>query len=266
MQLKKHFLLGMFCFGMVFRVSAQTLDQSHLIYDTPLLGRNLSGYSVFQYFTAGMTGTMVGIDLGVVGPMNGAATLKVYSGMDTTGALLQTTPLTISCQTGSCSVNFPVWVPVVSSQTYTFRFIPGPGISDPYYLQAENPGSYAGGRFGFINPFSMGYTASNPDVVFETYVLTPANGIAESSPSTGSWNAFPNPASERVSIGWENGAPAGEGMEWSITDLTGHLVRRFILAPREASVDISGLQRGIYFITSKGRQGQRPVTQKLVVN
>ncbi|MES2680053.1 MAG: hypothetical protein V4635_09225, partial [Bacteroidota bacterium] len=90
------------------KLRAQVVDQSHQIYNIPLSGRTLNGYNIFQSFTAGVTGTLVGIEIVFVDSMAGACTLKLYTGADTSGTLLQIAPQTVSCQGGPCPVNFIV--------------------------------------------------------------------------------------------------------------------------------------------------------------
>jgi hypothetical protein len=149
---------------------AQTLDQSQLNYNSCISARTLPGYSFFQSFTAGLTGTLVQIDMGVFNNINGSGTLKIYAGTDSTGAVLQSTTVTINCPSGNCFANFTTSESITSGQSYTFHYTPGPGIPDPYGVQAEVPGTYPGGQFGLIDPSGVYYPGF--DLVFRTFVTT----------------------------------------------------------------------------------------------
>lgn len=176
--------------GGVSLVKSQTLDQSQLNSNNNISLRNLPGYSLLQSFTCGITGTLVEIDMGVSNAINGVGTLKIYSGSDTSGVLLQTTPVTINCPSGCLFTNFTTSVPVASGQIYTFRFTPGTGISDPYIIRAETPGTYAGGQIGYIDPSLLYYTGD--DLVFKTFVNS-SNGISTIDTYNSNIKIFPNP-------------------------------------------------------------------------
>jgi hypothetical protein len=176
---------------------AQTLDQSQLNYNAGTSARTLPGYSHFQSFTAGLTGTLVQIDMGVFNYINGIGTLIIYAGSDTTGTILQTTTVNVNCPAGNCFVNFPVSAAVSAGQAYCFRFIPGAGIPDPYGVQVEVPGTYAGGQFAIIDPSGVYYPGF--DQVFRTYVLE-ATGINQSAAHENDFTISPNPFSENTII------------------------------------------------------------------
>lgn len=262
-MMKKLVILCFFLAAVPGKVTSQTLDQSQLNFGTPIMTRHLgSGYSIFQYFTAGITGTLVEIDLGIADSINGTASLRIYSGMDTTGGFLQAFPVTAFCQGGPCLVRMMVSVPVVSGQAYTFRVIPGAGFPDPYFLQGENPGTYSGGRMGYINPYTMGYTTSNPDLVFKTYVLENPTAVSEYKGPLFSFEIFPNPSNDLISIRWKN----QEVTELSITDVLGKTVRELSLSQGEKSTGINGLQKGLYFVRLKNSEQQQSAPQKIIIN
>ena len=182
------FLLAIFFFsGVLAGAKAQTLDQSQLIYNAGLSARNLSGNSIFQSFTCGITGTLSEIDMGVFNAINGIGVLKIYSGIDTTGTLLQTTPVSINCPSGNCFTNFPTSVSVTAGQVYTFRFIPGAGIPDPYGVQLQSPGAYTGGQLGII---SGGISYPGDDIVFKTFVRKKAPVLISPANVSSNWTGL----------------------------------------------------------------------------
>jgi hypothetical protein len=173
------------------------LDQSQLNYTSGLSARNLPGYSIFQSFTCGITGTLVEIDMGVFNTINGVGTLKIYSGSDTTGSLLYTSPVSINCASGNCFTNFVTSVPVVAGQVYTFLFIPGLGIPDPYGVQVESPGTYTNGQAGYIDP--SGVYPSGDDLVFKTFV-TQTVGVFNLESNNFAIEVFPNPFTNKINL------------------------------------------------------------------
>src|SRR5262249_59467719 len=70
--------------------AAVILDQEEVRYDGGTSARTLPGYTVWQSFTAGKTGTLVHIDLGFFNKMSGAGELRIYEGAGTSGEVLQT--------------------------------------------------------------------------------------------------------------------------------------------------------------------------------
>jgi hypothetical protein len=53
------------------RCQADTVDQQQLVYDGGTSARTLPGYTVWQSFTAGLTGTLAEIDMGFFNDMSG---------------------------------------------------------------------------------------------------------------------------------------------------------------------------------------------------
>lgn len=146
-----------------------SIDQSQLNYNAGMSARNLPQYTVWQDFTAGITGTFCLLDIGFFNPMTGTGTLNIFSGTGTGGALLQTQTVIVS-GSGNFFQTFPVSVPVIAGFVYTFQFIPiqGGGIPDPYGVQVENPGSYSSGEMFITDP--SGTYPTGFDMVFKTYV------------------------------------------------------------------------------------------------
>ena len=146
------------------------LDQSQLIYNAGTSARTLSGYSVWQSFTAGITGTLNEIDMGFFNAINGVGTLKLFAGSGNAGTLLQSQTVNVICASGNCMIPFTVSAQVTAGQVYTFQFTPGAGIPDPYGVQAEVPGTYSGGQMGLVDPSGTSYPGF--DLIFKTYVTS----------------------------------------------------------------------------------------------
>ncbi len=144
------------------------IDQSQLNYNAGTSARNLPGYSIWQSFTTGMTGTLTQINIGMFTNINGVGLFEVFQGTGTTGILLSSQTASIFCSGGNCMIPFYVNIPVSSGMDYTFSFTPGNGIPDPYGVQAENPGTYSGGYFAIVDP--SGTYNTGFDMVFQTYV------------------------------------------------------------------------------------------------
>lgn len=148
----------------------QTLDQSQLIYNGGMSARHLTGYSEWQSYSAGMTGDLCQIKMGFFNYINGSGTLKIFSGLGTNGPLLQSQSVSVNCPSGNCMITFNVAVTQTAGQVYTFQFIPGTGIPDPYGVQVQVPGTYAGGQLDIVDP--SGTYNTGFDLVFQTYVCT----------------------------------------------------------------------------------------------
>jgi hypothetical protein len=232
-----------FLFLISFAAHSQLLDQSQLNYNSGTSARTLPGYSIFQSFTAGITGTLVEVDMGVFNYINGAGTLIIYAGGDTTGTVLQSTPVTVYCASGSCFANFAVSVPITAGLVYTFRFIPGTGIPDPYGVQMEVPGTYAGGQFGLIDPSGVYYPGF--DMVFRTYV-NPVEGIAPGESDISGVKVFPNPFTSFVIMQINSGII---NAEISIYGMYGQKIRTIDhFSGDQIRIDRENLPAGIYFI------------------
>jgi hypothetical protein len=143
-------------------------DQFQNIYNAGTSARTLPGYSLWQSFTAGLTGALTEIDMGFFNYINGVGTLVIYAGSGTGGPVLQTLPVNVFCASGNCLIPFIVSVPVTAGQVYTFHFNPGAGIPDPYGVQAEVPGTYSGGQMALVDPSGTSYPGF--DMIFKTWV------------------------------------------------------------------------------------------------
>ena len=159
-----------------------SVDQSQLAYNAGMSARTLAGYSEWQSFTAGVTGTLAEIDMGFFNAINGSGVLNVFAGTGTGGTLLDSRTVNVVCVSGNCLIPFTVSAPVVAGQVYTFQFMPGSGIPDPYGVQVVNPGTYAGGEMDLVDP--SGTSPTGFDMVFKTWVQ--GNGPVTYLWSTGS--------------------------------------------------------------------------------
>ncbi len=145
------------------------IDQKDTVYNAGTSARNLPGYSIWQSFTAGITGILTQVDLGFFNFINGTGTLSIYAVTGTGGTLLNTHSVNVNCPSGNCLLGFTESIPVVAGNVYTFHFIPGTGIPDPYGVQVDLPGTYAGGTFALVDPSG---TYPGWDMVFKTHVGT----------------------------------------------------------------------------------------------
>ncbi len=181
-------LLSILCFmGFPVVAQSQILDQSQLQYDAAQSARNLPGWSIWQSFTAGITGTLSQIDQGFVNPMSGMATLNIYTGSGLDGDLLYTAGVTIS-GTGTFWSTFLIATPVdiTAGEMYTFEIVPiqGGGLPDPYAVQVcWDTTSYTDG----VSTAGVGY-----DYVFRTFV-TLTVGVEFMDVRSSETTIYPNP-------------------------------------------------------------------------
>jgi hypothetical protein len=161
---------------LVFAVAAsgqQQLDQEQLLYNGGMSARTLPGYTVWQSFTAGVSGTLTQIDMGFFNNMSGDGVLRIYAGSGTVGALLQTLNVPVIGVTQQ-PVTWNSWavdVPVTAGLEYTFELTPNPlTLPDPYGVCVGAPNPYPGGDLGLNDP--SGTYETSFDAVFRTWVTT----------------------------------------------------------------------------------------------
>lgn len=155
--------------------SAGVLDQEQTLYNGGTSARTLPGYTVWQSFTAGYTGTHSQIDMGFFNDMSGDGTLRIYEGRGTHGALMQTlaVPVIGITQRDPTWNQWGVSAPVTAGVEYTFEFTPNPNtLPDPYGVCIGTPNPYPRGVFGLNDP--SGSYETDFDMVFRTYVTVPA--------------------------------------------------------------------------------------------
>ena len=237
------------------------VDQSQLGYNSGTSARNLPQYTVWQSFTSGVTGTLCQLDVGFFNAMTGTGTLKIFAGTGTTGTLLQTQTVTVS-GTGNFFQSFSVSAPVISGSVYTFQFIPiqGGGLPDPYGVQAENPGSYAGGQMELTDPsgtYTIGF-----DMVFKTYV-TLSTGVSESEINSAPLKIFPNPFVNETLI---QSPFVLINATLSIYNVLGEEVKTIShITGQEVIVTRENMKEGIYLITLT-ENNKTIAIDKLIIN
>jgi hypothetical protein len=151
---------------------ADTIDQQQLFYDGGISARTLPGYTVWQSFTAGLTGTLTEIDMGFFNDMSGDGTLRIYSGQGTSGAILETlsVPVVGITQPSFTWNNWSVNVAIQVGLQYTFELTPNSvTLPDPYGVAFGTADPYAGGVAGLNDP-SGTYPLADWDLVFQTRV------------------------------------------------------------------------------------------------
>ncbi len=149
----------------------QQLDQQQLNYDGGMSARTLPGYTVWQSFTAGISGTLTQIDMGFFNSMSGDGVLRIYSGAGTTGAVLQTLNVSVVGITQSPPTwnSWTVSVPITSGLQYTFELTPNAStLPDPYGVCLSDGDPYVGGELGINDP--SGSYGTPFDAVFRTWV------------------------------------------------------------------------------------------------
>jgi hypothetical protein len=158
--------------------AAAVLDQNQFLYDGGVSARTLPGYKIWETFTAGITGTLVEIDLGFFDSIIGTGKLDVFSGGPPFGAPLSSTDVSVfSSGIGALNMNsFAVDAPITTGAIYAFEFTPI-DMPDPYgvglgVLNPDDPEDfhppYPGGNAGLTDPSGIYNTSWN--FVFETYV------------------------------------------------------------------------------------------------
>ncbi len=157
--------------------NSQTLDQFDTSYNAGLSARTLPGYSWFQTFTAGITGSLTRIDIGFFNYISGSGTLEVYEDTGITGNIIFSNQVNVSCPGNGCLIPFQVNCNVVTGNSYTFRFIPGIGIPDPFGVQQDYLNNYSGGEMYGVDP--SGTYPFNMDLIFATYVKTETTGLQD---------------------------------------------------------------------------------------
>jgi hypothetical protein len=166
------FMITFLCGIAAAQCQADTLDQQQLVYDGGTSARTLPGYTVWQSFTAGLTGTLTEIDMGFFNDMSGDGTLRIYSGKGTSGTVLETLTVPVVGITQP-AVTFDDWtvsVPIQAGLLYTFELTPDAlTLPDPYGVAIGTGNPYAGGIMGLTDP-SGSYPITDFDLVFRTRV------------------------------------------------------------------------------------------------
>ena len=246
-------------FASISHAQCTTVDQSQLNYNGGMSARNLPQYTVWQSFTSGSAGTLCKIDVGFFNAMTGVGTFNLFAGMGTSGTLLQTQTVTVS-GTGNFFQTFNVSAAVVVGGVYTFQFIPtqGGGLPDPYGLQIQLPGTYAGGELETTDP--SGTSVTGMDMVFKTYVdvSTSVNNLSATALEMA---LYPNPFATSTTLKANH---ALTNASFQLTNVLGQVVKQIVLSGDEWNIDCSDLQAGIYNYCVVS-EGKIIANQKLVI-
>jgi hypothetical protein len=160
------------------------LDQSSLLYDGGVSALGSADHSYWETFTAGVTGTLVDVDLGFFNGISGNPSLtgtgefEIFSGDPPFGSPLASRDVSVFAPGSSpLTMNsFAVHVPITKGNVYAFEFTPidmpfvfgiGIGVVNPDD-PAEFYPPYSGGHAGLTDPSGI-YPAPD-NFVFETYV------------------------------------------------------------------------------------------------
>ncbi len=151
------------------------LDQDQETADGGLSARTLPGYTVWQSFTAGVTGTLSEIDMGFYNTIQGDATLRLYQGAGTDGTVLQSLVVPVTSTSGS-GLNWDQWavsIAVTAGSSYTFEITPNAAtVPDPYDVAVGVFDPYPFGNLGLNDP--SGSYPTDFDAVFRTFVTADA--------------------------------------------------------------------------------------------
>lgn len=165
------------------QTGAPVLDQQQASYEGGLSARTLPGYTVWQSFTAGISGTMSSIHAGFFNNMSGDGQLTVFAGAGVGGTLLQSVNVAVVGITQP-GVTWNIWavsVPIVAGSQYTFQLTPNAAtLADPYGVAIGS--GYAGGNLGLVSGVA-GSSVTQFDWVFQTYVLPSGSPIVPPPPT-----------------------------------------------------------------------------------
>jgi len=151
-----------------FAFTNSVIDQEQTNYNGGMSALTGADRSEFQTFVAGITGTLVQIDMGFFNYINGVGVVNLFSGNGITGTLLDSQTVTVNCPSGNCMISFPENTQIITGNAYTFQFVPGAGMPYPYGVQVQNPGTYNNGELFITDP--SGTYPTGMDMVFATHV------------------------------------------------------------------------------------------------
>jgi len=237
---------------MIFSHTATAVDQK-FTHDYDTLG-SYETNSVWQSFTAGVTGSMTSVALEFPGgPETTPATLEIYSGEGTGGALLSTQPALI---TGGWSTYHLVSAAsVTATQQYTISIT----ATDLYYLfiRGSDNGGYAGGRFS---------QSANEDACFKTFVDAGATTtyrlsstsagavVATADGATPTGFTFtpvaPNPYEIDITAVAASGMTAGSYFTYNTTDSRKYIVWYTVDAAGTQPVEAADVYREVALLST----------------
>ena len=155
---------------------------------------------------------------------------------------------------------------LVDGQQVSRNFTPATSSSDPFHRQRVGLGEYIGGKhtITFEAKCFAGdlFTFTLDHVYLDNISLVESNAITNYSEIAPNIYTYPNPASENVTILYENLETAAE---YQLFDLFGRNIMNGKIMEEETVLNISGLANGIYIL--KVMEGNKTVgTAKIVKN
>jgi PEP-CTERM motif len=160
------------------------VDQSQTASNVTLgLFGNLYGWdrqvSIWQSYTAGTTGNLVGVGMSLGGTI-ASADLKIYAGTGVTGTLLSSYSLSNVVGTGTLqALTTGMSQAQTAGSVYTFsleNLVCAGGLWNCYYGASHNTDAYAAGVFmgqGYYMPSTYNQGVTNADLMFQTLVAAP---------------------------------------------------------------------------------------------
>jgi len=130
----------------------------------------------------------------------------------------------------------------------------------PSYIYEWNTGSLNALITGLTaGTYTVTVTDSNKCKMSESYLIGPPVGLVTAKEATATWQIFPNPASDEVTVGWYE-AQAGE-YELALTDITGRKVwsQQLVIKETAASLRLqlpSNLASGMYTFSIQWGEGR----------
>jgi len=151
---------------------------------------------IWQSFTAGISGNLSQVAM-EIDNSTASGTLSIYSGSGTGGALLYSTPFSVSTSAWGNLSYFPTnFIPITSGQQYTMSFVCSSGTIWSGYNNPVYPG-------GSLYTTNIGQAVQGAAVVFQTYV-SPTIGLAASGtgdiPSFTAVNKTSSPVTATVTV------------------------------------------------------------------
>src|ERR1017187_7062387 len=155
---------------------------------------------IWQSFTAGISGNLSQVAM-EIDNSTASGTLSIYSGSGTGGALLYSTPFSVSTSAWGNLFYFPTnFIPITAGQQYTMSFVCSSGTIWTGYTNYGS--SYSGSAYWDNNGFQPS-GLQGAAVVFQTYVA-PTIGLAASGtgdiPSFTAVNKTSSPVTATVTV------------------------------------------------------------------
>src|SRR5664279_1302660 len=182
--------------GTVYNWSAVTSPQIDHSNSTSGVGTGACT-QIWQSFTAGISGNLSQVAM-EIDNSTASGTLSIYSGSGTGGALLYSTPFSVSISGFGGNLSyFPTnFIPITAGQQYTMSFVCSSGTIWSGYNNPVYPG-------GSLYTTNIGQAVQGAAVVFQTYVA-PTIGLAASGtgdiPSFTAVNKTSSPVTATVTV------------------------------------------------------------------